>query len=297
MIFTKRHRVNSHNARILRQRKRKYTAHLKTYLSTQYSSILKQLCIIPIFIYTSSVYAEEVNKRFNFTIGAQTFFSTYEEPNIMENEGWLNGLSYSLSYQDQINWLYKIEGVVAIGQVDYSSESTGSIDDQDNFMAETRGIVEYNLFSNITLFSGVGYRYLFNGSENRISSNNYWGYDRKSNYLYSPIGTNLTFIQNNDCQFRLSLEYDYFWIGIQKNEMGYLSGHDDFSNTQHSGYGYRYSLEVRKKLSANTWISISPFLRYWNIDNSDATVDSYNTSWIEPRNVTNEYGINISLLF
>ena len=255
--------------------------------------------IITILIFTPLVHGKsDVKKNVNFSIGAETFFSTYDEPGLMHNEGWLNGLSYSLSYQEQRNWGIKLEGMVALGQVDYSSEDSGTMNDQDNYMADTRGIIEYipdNSY--LSFFTGLAYRYLENDAQGRVSSTNNWGYNRVSHYIYSPIGSNLTFIQNGGWQFMLTLEYDYFWFGVQESELGYHSGYDDISNDQYTGYGYRYSFAIQKKINANYSISISPFFRYWNIDDSEVVTDSYGRLWIEPANETNEYGVNISLLF
>ena len=256
------------------------------------------VCIITTLIFTSLVHAESgVKKNINFSIGTETFFTTYDEPGVMHNEGWLDGVSYSLSYQEQRNWSIKLEGMVAIGQVDYSSEKSGTMSDQNNYMADTRGIIEYipdNSY--ISFFSGLAYRYLENDAQGRVSSTNNWGYNRISHYIYSPIGINLTFIQTGDWQFMLKLEYDRFWFGVQESELGYVSGYDDIRNNQYSGYGYRYSFAIQKKINTDCWISISPFFRYWNIDDSEVVADSSSRYW-EPANETNEYGVNISVLF
>ena len=84
---------------------------------------------------------------------------------------------------------------------------------------------------------------------------------------------------------------------MQESALGYHSGYDDLSNNQYSGYGYRYSFAIQKKINADYRISISPFFRYWNIDDSEVIADSSSRYWLEPANETNEYGVNISLQF
>jgi hypothetical protein len=49
-------------------------------------------------------------------------------------------------------------------------------------------------------------------------------------------------------------------------------------------------------------LSVEPFVRYWDIDESDPAPDSYfgiptGFVWIEPENLTTEYGVFVNLIF
>lgn len=217
----------------------------------------------------------------------------------MENEGWLFGISYSISSKPATIQV-KLDGLIAIGLVDYSSESTGSMNDQTNLMSDTRVLFSHSEYFpskqlDITLFSGFGYRYLSNDSSGRGTTSGAGGYLRNSNYYYSPIGINFDLNQQSRWQIKASLEYDLFWFGIQESYLGGYSGYEDAYNDQNSGYGYRLSLSFINQITSNYQVTIEPFIRHWSIDSSDPVTFSSGKSVYEPNNETNEIGINISL--
>jgi hypothetical protein len=61
---------------------------------------------------------------------------------------------------------------------------------------------------------------------------------------------------------------------------------------QNTGYGLRFSGKVSKKIDAKTSVFIEPFIRYWDIANSDVV-----SGYPEPKNNTLEYGAKIGISF
>ena len=257
--------------------------------------------IIGILLLPTLSHGETVTEKpISFEIGAQAFRYSYDEPSIMAQDGWLYGISYALTYQR--DWMFRLEGVVAIGHVDYSSDISGSMDNLDNLMTETRGLFGYTLHNpqrtlSGTIFSGIAYRYLNNDMEGHKTTIGADGYNRTSHYFYSPIGASVKTGILNAWQVKLTLEYDLFWFGKQESDLGSLSGYEDITNDQESGYGYRASLAFEKKITPKYSIGIEPFYRYWDIDDSEKATDSLGRRWKEPENRTTEYGLNISIFF
>lgn len=239
------------------------------------------------------------------SIGTQMFQYTYDKPGYMEHKGWLSGISYSIAYKPIVHnrrWLVKLDGIVATGQVDYSSENTGSMDDQENFMTDTRALFGYSEHHpskqmSVTLFSGLAYRYLSNESENRTTTTGSTLYDRHTYYYYSPIGGSITINEQENWALQATLEYDLFWSGIHESKLGYLAGYDDRTYDQNTGYGYRLSLAFQRKITSYCRVSIEPFFRLWDIKDSEKLMLTSVNYAFEPANKTSEFGLNISLLF
>lgn len=256
------------------------------------------LCLFFLFLICFPASAEEAQKLYNLSIGLETYYHSYEEPGLMENEGIFYGLSYSLSYQNKI--YLGFEGLFSYGQVDYSSASTGESDDIDDVCSETRILAGYVInkggSTKIIPYAGIAYRFLQDDSESKLTTTDNIGYLRESNYYYSPVGIRMDVDMGNGWYFHPEIEYNFFWAGVQTSDLGYLSGYEDIENDQEDGHGYRISLTFKKKTPRHDY-SFRIFYRYWDIDDSEVTVDRWGRGWIEPKNETNEYGFNFSFIF
>lgn len=256
-------------------------------------------CCVLLMLVKGTAFAEEWENFFTSGIGLETYYHEYKEPGIMKNDGLFYGLTYYLAYEKEA--LIRLEGLVSYGQVDYSSTSTGESDDIDDFCVDTRVVVGHTVYDDkrakVTPFIGFGYRFLQDDSESRLTTTGNIGYLRESNYYYSPIGLKILVRYDNGWSLAPEVEYDYFWSGEQESELGYLPGYEDVKNDQEDGYGYRASLTLSKDRGHGMGCSFKIFYRYWDIDDSEVTVDRFSNSWIEPKNETVEYGLNISLSF
>ncbi len=125
------------------------------------------------------------------------------------------------------------------------------------------------------------------------------GYLRESNYYYSPIGIEAVNVFDNGWSAGAIIEYDYFWKGKQKSNFSTaVAGYNDVENDQNSGYGLRGSIMIKKQ-TARLFFAIEPFIRYWNIDQSEIqnlTFRMYETV-LEPKNESTEIGVKFTIGF
>jgi hypothetical protein len=132
------------------------------------------------------------------------------------------------------------------------------------------------------VYSGFGYRYL-----NDDPSFDPSGYERESNYLYVPVGYKLDGSFRNRWSWGARFETDILVWGKQYSHMSDVPGYQDVDNRQHKGYGLRGAVRFQNKTEKRI-ILIEPFIRYWNIEDSD--VDS---GFYEPANRTTEFGVQV----
>ncbi len=260
------------------------------------------ISIVILTLWTDIIYGEDKNKNF-FEFGYEISHIKYEEPDIMKEEGIMHGIKGSYTWNDL--FFLKVEGRVSYGKVDYSSQESGTMNNIDDYLVEMRLTTGYDIkilneFSLIP-YGGFGYRYLLDDSSGMVTSEGDYGYSRESNYLYIPVGINFTAEFSGKWSLGFTGEYDLFVAGRQ---VSYLSdvhhGYNDIVNKQKSGYGLRASMELKKRFNSIS-IGLSPFIRYWNIEESEhADLKWYGTkigeAW-EPKNNSTEYGLGIILIF
>lgn len=264
----------------------------------------------------TALQAEPSSQGARFEIGPELSQISYEEPGLMEESGVMYGISGALTYREE-NMLgpvdmVRMEGTAAWGEVDYTSPEAGSLDGIEDTMFEARALLGIDIATGkrvvFTPFIGFGYRQLDDSIGGLIASGGYYGYDRESNYYYSPIGVEISSDLDNGWSIGGKIEYDYFWSGTQYSELtdvnnGVYTYSDDLKNKQNDGYGLRASVKIAKKLDSFS-LAFEPFLRYWDIENSESDtviIDEGGTlsevSFIEPQNSSTQYGLKVSLLF
>lgn len=233
-------------------------------------------------------------------IGAEVSHIKYEEPDVMNEKGMMYGISGDFTYHK--DYMVGAETKLSYGQVDY--ENSGTMDDIDDVMFEIRGIGGYDIpiFSSsvITPYIGLGYRYLYDDLRGTTSTGAS-GYRRESNYYYSPIGIETLTDLGNKWFLGLRIEYDYFWKGVQKSYLSdYSSTAKDIENDQDKGYGVRASIKLKKNSERVDW-SIEPFVKYWDIEDSDLAYSGIINGLIsygyEPKNNSTEIGVKIGAQF
>ncbi|MBL7131694.1 MAG: autotransporter domain-containing protein [Candidatus Omnitrophica bacterium] len=240
----------------------------------------------------------ETSQKHTWEVGTEISHITYKEPGVMKQKGVMSGILGSYTYYD--NFMLKTEGRFSFGEVDYSSSSSGTMNDIDDYILEIRGLGgrDFPVFKDSTIrpYFGIGYRYLNDDMSGRVTTTGAGGYERESNYIYSPIGVEFSKDLDNDFSFGATLEYDYFWEGKQKSHLSDVPGYYDIENDQDEGYGWRGSLKFQKESEKIDYI-IESFVRYWNIKESKTTTDPAGTSWVEPKNNSTEYGIKFTARF
>lgn len=247
------------------------------------------------FVGVGNGFAGELQKH-ALELGPEISYIEYKEPGVMKENGWMYGIVGSYTYHDKL--MLKAEGRLSYGWVDYSN--SGTMDDIDDYIWELRGLGGYDFSvlkaSILTPYIGIGYRYLNDDMSGRTTSTGVAGYEREINYTYSPIGIEMTTTFENGWSIGAMLEYDYFWDGTVKSHLGDVPGYYDIENDQDEGYGIRGSIKLKKKGEKINFV-IAPFIRYWNIKDSKTTTDPAGTTWIEPKNHSTEYGINMVLIW
>ena len=253
-------------------------------------------------------------RRRQFDVGSEIYYYEYEEPGVMDQEGMFYGLR--LGYTDR-GWLsdaphssaadggpmFRAEGRLAFGQVDYDGGiidfGTGnvtpySMDDIDDWVFEGRlllGVDWLRRSALSTVYLGLGYRYL-----NDDASSDPAGYERESNYLYVPVGFQFDSSHTTGWSFGFGAEFDIFIAGDQRSHLSDVGPmYSDVDMHQDSGYGYRASVKLQHKSEDGVFV-VEPFIRYWDIDDSDFEYASFGTVW-EPANETTEYGLAILWMF
>ena len=199
--------------------------------------------------------------------------------------------------------MLKADGRGSWGTVDY--KNSGTINNINDWNLEFRGTGGYDFKLTdsfiLTPYFGAGYRYLNDDSSGKISSSNAAGYERESNYLYSPVGVEGIFSKWQGWKLGFSAEYDIFWRGWQKSHLSDANRNfGDVSNTQDSGYGIRGSLKLQKTGEVIDFI-VEPFIRYWQIDRSKDSDVTYSGVIVgygyEPKNNTTESGVKVGVKF
>ena len=263
---------------------------------------LLMLTVCLFFLSAGNVLAETELQKHTFEVGTEISYIAYEEPNVMKETGAMYGIVGSYAYHDM--FMAKAEAKWSCGLVDYDGQLTNGSPLQvkgifDN-MVELRGLVGYDVFilesTALTPYIGFGYRYL-----NDDMSCSAYGYERESNYLYSPVGLELISKFENGWSIGGMVEYDIFWYGLQKSHAeDLMEGLSTINNEQNSGWGTRGSIKIQKDFEQIALV-IEPFVRYWNIGKSGDSAITYSGSYIgyayEPKNNSLEIGSKISILF
>lgn len=237
-------------------------------------------------------------KSQGWEIGTEFYSYDYEEPGFMEQKGSFWGIFGSYTNRGWIEsgsdqkWMIKLEGQFASGETDYdgmlSDGTPQSVSNLDNHTYDLRLLIgpDYLNENNLsTIYLGLGYRHLFND----MMSETAYGYERESNYLYLPLGINSLNALEDDWSWGWGAEVDFLLYGKQNSNGVPLLG--DIENTQDSGYGLRASVKFQKHWEKSDF-TIEPFVRYWDIDESDIVNGA-----IEPANETMEVGIRLCLLY
>ena len=247
-------------------------------------------------------------KTQTFSLATEISHITYKESE-MEEKGVMYGLAAAYTYRGPLGerldkGMLRLEGRLAFGQVDYDGQlmdgTPYEVKNIDDIIAEIRGLGGYDfpVFSatRLTPYVGVAYRYL----RDELSTDPA-GYNRESNYFYSPVGVETLTAMGNGWSLGASVECDIFWSGWQKSYLSDVaSSLNDVNNDQKRGYGVRGSLTVRKNMEKFNLI-FSPFIRYWNIEESEESSVTYSGiiigSAVEPENTSIEYGVNVAVEF
>ena len=132
--------------------------------------LIASLAICFMFVGIGSSFAKPLQLQMHtWEIGPEISHITYEEPDVMEEKGFMYGIAASYAYHN--NLMLKAEGRFSFGDVDYTN--SGTMDNIDDYMWEFRGLAGYDFpvlkATIITPYIGFGYRYLNDDSSGMTS--------------------------------------------------------------------------------------------------------------------------------
>ena len=242
--------------------------------------------------------------RHSFVLGTEISYFKYEEPGSIsiEDKGMMYGIVGSYTYRNK--WMTKLEGKFAYGSVDYNGATMDgtplTISDIPDYMVEFRWLLGYDFVAKgitITPDFGIGYRYVQDNAQQRYAG----GYQRESNYIYIPIGAGAVTNIGKGWSFGANVEYDLFLWGRQISYFSDIDpNYNNPENEQLRGYGVRGSISIAKKGEKMSFI-IEPYIRYWNIKESNYSILTYDNMPVsygyEPNNDSTEIGCKLAVTF
>lgn len=256
-------------------------------------------------------HAEKTISPHQFEMTPEIFVYSYKEQvdkkPFMSLNGPMYGLSGAYTYNFGKNFM-KFAPRVAGGSLKYKSNGTGRMNNDPSWYVEFQALYgrHFDVNSNVTIspYLGLGYRYLENDTSKKRSTTGAYGYLRESEYLFLPIGADLTIPFDAKLSFVANAEYDLFLKGMQKSHMPVYKGIGGLmKNKQSKGYGLRTAAGLRWTLE-KMFIEAKPFFRYWSIASSKKVHQVIQTrkytatyTFSEPKNQTKEVGLGITFKF
>lgn len=225
----------------------------------------------------------------------------YDEPGVMTVKAPKVGFDYSVTHVfptlwPQVNTRRFVRGefryATAIGQADYSSPISGTLNNTNNWYVEARALFGSDLDMGsyvLAPYIGLGLRYLHHDLRGTTSAGQL-GYRRDTSYTSASVGLTHKTRLNALSQLHSTVEYVHLLQG-RHEAMFSDSGGVDVKIDQKRGYGLRLSSLWR----FDTW-SIGPAVTYWDIDRACA-VNSLGATVCEPKNTTTEIGLKLGYHF
>jgi len=234
-----------------------------------------------------------------FEFGATVWYLEYKEPGLMTEKGPFAGFDAAYTYRgpsgsEMEDILIRSEVRVGFGLVDYDGQlmdgTPYSYNGQKSMLIEPRILIGRDVaYAEVHMapYVGVGYRRL-----DDYQSGDPAGYDRSSNYLYSPVGLETWAEAEGPWRIGGTLEYDLFWGGRQETWLF----DPPLRNHQHAGYGVRGSLKFVRKGPRSEFV-FEPYVVYWSIKTSDVVYGPDAEGYVEPANHSVEIGLRVGIWF
>ena len=258
-------------------------------------------------LFSGTSFAQSIYKTHTFGIGFETFYIDNEEdtnPDVSW-DGTMYGGYFYYAFHGSNNLMVAADLFVACGELTYDGYLDPSGQnysaDSDDWIVEIRGLIGYNFSvrsgSILTPFTGFGSRYWNDQVQSR------YAYEREVSYYYSPIGLMFAAPLTDNWNWGIEAEYDLFWGGRVESHLSDLgAGWSDAENEWDvgDGYGVRGSIWFAGDVHDNLGMRIEPFVRYWDIDDSD--IDNVNTPYgpaygYEPATTVFAAGVRVGLEF
>ena len=234
-----------------------------------------------------------------FEFGAAAWYFEYKEPGLMTEKGAFVGFQASYTYRPPQGAalegaMFRTEVRAGFGKVDYDGQlmdgTPHSYKGIDDVLIEPRFLVgrDFSIAAvRVTPYVGAGYRRL-----DDFKTHDPHGYDRSSNYLYSPIGLETWQPMGGPWQMGGIIEYDLFWLGRQDTWLF----EQPLRNDQHHGYGLRSSIRFIREGDKSDLV-LEPYVIYWDLKASDVDYGSDEVGYVEPLNHSIECGVRVGICY
>ena len=265
--------------------------------------ILLGVCVL----FSGTSFAQDLYKTHTFGVGFETFYIDNEEdtnPDVSW-DGMMYGGYLNYAFHGSNSLMIGADLSVTYGELTYDGFLFPSgqqySEDSEDWIVEVRGLIgnDFSVGSGIILtpFTGFGSRYWNDEIQSR------YGYEREVTYYYSPFGLMFAAPITGNWNWGINAEYDFFWGGKVESHLSDLgAGWSDADNEWDvgDGYGVRGSIWFAGDVNDNVGMRIEPFVRYWDIDDSD--IDTVNTPLgrafvYEPATTVFAAGVRVGLEF
>jgi hypothetical protein len=239
----------------------------------------------------------------SFEIGLEGGDYHYAEPNFAKLDGAEFGLNATYAYKWSNDLVFKANVIADFGSLNYSSNGSGTSSGTTLYEQDYRAMIgdqlQFGRYNTVLPYIGLGFRMLFNGNGEQVTSTGAIGYDRRSEYLYIPLGATFDF-KAGSWRIMPTAEYDYLIHGWQTSYLRDLGFDQNLTNDQTHGYGLRGDIMLKPPIDFYN-LTVGPYLRYWNIGESNAkplSVGGVPVGYgLEPQNETTEVGLRASIRF
>jgi len=249
-------------------------------------------CLFAIFFAAGTAYAADTT-----SLGVEGFYDRYREPapSVEEQAGY--GSVTGNYTHDWGSTFGALDGRVSYGRDQYSSpDGSDSGIPQWELDGRVRGGVTLAFASGtLSPYVGLGVRYFVDEGKDTVTSLGYVGYDRRITQFYAPVGATYTYLTESGWTIAPNLELDPLLYG-NVNTRFQNFGYYNINNTQNTGFGVRGEFMVGQQAQGYSW-QFGPFVRYWDIADSNVTTTPDGQGWIEPKNNRLQVGLALRALW
>ena len=253
------------------------------------------VCLIPAGAFADS------DKNYYSGVGIEGFTDRYREPGGLESNATYGAITGN--YTQYFNRVFgALDGRASYGKNRYSHTTDGTKSDipQWEFDGRIRGGATFALGEDSVLspYVGVGLRYFVDNGKGVVTDRGYAGYDRRIMQAYVPLGVTYTIYGSSGWFVAPNVEYDaLFWGKVNSRLHNAGAGFYNINNTQTSGYGIRGELMFGQTPQNSFGWEFGPFVRYWNVKDSNVVTAPNGSQWVEPQNDRLQIGIALKVFW
>ena len=254
-----------------------------------------------------------VRKEHTFEISPETFYSSFKESgnySVYKKSGEFYGINAAYTYRPLDAELYpinvfhlEVHGDYGLMDYNYQGDKINSV---NNYMVEPRAWLgkdlDFGELTSLTPYVGVGYRWYFDQLKKKTDDAGDGGFDVQDQYVYIPVGAELSLHPVDGWRITLNGEYDFLAWGRVNNYISqYFPAVSNLNNTLKGGYGLRGSVKIMKEGDTFNYF-VEPYITYWQI-NASKTSDILvlgqpsGISYQEDKNHTTEIGARLGVEF